>query len=86
MRIMVREINTLIIVSFMIDIILFIILANIIEFILYRYIQFREIFYIRLPIIPFIIYFLVLIINSRILVRYEVDKLKKLTVRELNEE
>ena len=83
---MVAEINVLIIIAFIIDVILFIILAIAIETILYRQVQFREIIYIRLPIIPFIIYFLLLIINSRILVRYEVDKIKKLTVRELNEE
>lgn len=84
--IMLAEINILITVAFIIDFILFVLLAITIEFVLYNQVQFREIIYIKFPIIPFVFYFLLLIINSRILVRYEVDKLKKLTVRELNEE
>lgn len=85
-KIMVFEVNILIVISFIIGFILSLILMFIIQVILNKYVQFRGILYIRPTFIPLIVYFLVLIINSRILVRQEVDKLKNLTVRELNEE
>ncbi|MBO5475593.1 MAG: ABC transporter permease [Bacilli bacterium] len=85
MKIMLAEIDILIFISFIIDLFLFIITAFGLELILKQQVRFSGV-YIRLPIIPFIMYFVILIIMSAVLIKDEAKKIKNLTVRELNEE